>query len=69
MPGCAWRPASSTASATSTLPTPTRRCRAHRVLGHDDEATAHARDARIAAADVADDEDRDQVLADLADLD
>jgi hypothetical protein len=42
--------------------------RAHRLLGHDSEALAHARDAQIAAAEVADDEDREQVLMDIADL-
>jgi hypothetical protein len=42
--------------------------RAYRVLGNDDAAREYALAARAAAADVADADDREQVLADLADL-
>jgi hypothetical protein len=43
-------------------------CRAHLLLGHDAEALECARAARHAATEVADDDDREQVLADIADL-
>jgi hypothetical protein len=42
--------------------------RAHHVAGNDAAAGEHARAAQAAAAEVADQDDREQVLADIADL-
>jgi hypothetical protein len=42
--------------------------RAHAVAGDHDAAARHAEDARAAAAEIAEDDDREMVLADLATL-
>jgi lipopolysaccharide biosynthesis protein len=42
--------------------------RAHRVLGNEAESTAHAEQARRAAAGIADPEDREHAMEDIAEL-